>query len=438
MVLKRDLGLLHATMMGLGSTICAGVFMILGGAVGIAGPAVVLSFFLCGIVNMATMLSYCELGAAMPRVGGEYVYVRAAFGGLPAFIAGWYEWSSNLFYATLMVLGAASMLSYFIPVDKILIIVMLVVVFALLNIKGIKEAGITETLLTSILLAILLLYVIAGLRYGFRADAFKPFMPKGPLSIVGAMAFIFETYLGIEAIAATQAEIKEPEKTIPRAMILCSLILMVLYCLIAYVTIGILPPEVLIASGIPLYLVAEKTMAGVGAIMIAIAGLIAAVTSLNSAIIASSRAAYAMSRDGYFPRAMRDVHSDFGTPHTAIVAGAALILFLCIVDNLEFVVYSINFGFLIGFALVNLSLIVLRKSKPQLERPFETPLYPLTPIVGITTSLMLLVFIDVKPLAFGIGWGLLGSIVYFLTRRNDRLVHEEKGRREHYLDNEDE
>jgi APA family basic amino acid/polyamine antiporter len=111
MSVKRALGLLHATMMGLGSTICAGIFVILSPAVVIAGSAVILSFFICGIINIATMLSYCELGAAMPRLGGEYVYVKAAFKGLPSFLTGWYEWSSNIFYATLMVLGSAYLLS---------------------------------------------------------------------------------------------------------------------------------------------------------------------------------------------------------------------------------------------------------------------------------------------------------------------------------------
>lgn len=107
MSLRRELGLLHATLMGLGNTICAGIFIILGQAVEIVGPAVILSFLFCGIVNLTTILSYCALGAALPKVGGEYVYVKEAFKGLPSFLTGWFEWSSNTFYATLMVLGSA-------------------------------------------------------------------------------------------------------------------------------------------------------------------------------------------------------------------------------------------------------------------------------------------------------------------------------------------
>jgi len=243
MSVKRDLGLLHATMMGLGSTICAGIFVILSPAVVIAGPAVILSFLICGVINIATMLSYCELGAAMPRLGGEYVYVKAAFKGLPGFLTGWYEWSSNIFYATLMVLGSAYILSYVTTINQYFIMAALVVTFTLINIKGVKTAGSIQTLLTLILLAIIALFIGAGLAYGSGPNAFEPFMPKGFLGVIAAIAFIFETYVGVEAIAATQAEIKKPEKTIPRAMILSSITLIIIYCLVAYVTIGIVSPD---------------------------------------------------------------------------------------------------------------------------------------------------------------------------------------------------
>jgi len=417
MRLRRELGLLHATMMGLGSTICAGIFVILGPAVEIAGPAVVLSFLFCGIINIATMLSYCELGAAMPRVGGEYVYAKEAFNGFLSFLTGWYEWSSNIFYATLMVLGSAQMLVYVVPINNFLIMIILVAIFTAINIRGIKEAGVTQTLLTATLLAILFLFIGTGFSHGFKSDAFEPFMPKGPLSVITAVAFIFEIYVGVEAIAATQAEIKKPEKTIPRAMILCSLILMLVYTPIAYTTVGILSTEVLSNSSTPLNLAAEKTMGTVGVILLTAAGLIAALTSLNSAIIASSRAAYALSKDGYFPKVFTKVHNRYKTPNISILLSSAVILFFSTIDNIEFVTYLISFGFLIGFSLVNLSLIKLRRNKPYMKRPFKTPLYPLTPIIGIGTSLMLLAFFDIKPLVFGITWAIFGLTFYWLKKR---------------------
>ncbi len=404
-------------MMGLGSTISAGIFVILGPAIEIAGPAVILSFILCGVINTATMLSYCELGAAMPRVGGEYAYVMSAFEGLPTFITGWFEWSSNIFFATLMVLGSAYMLRSVTSLNQYVIVGVLVLVFTLINLWGIKSAGTAQTILTLALLAIIALFVGAGFAHGFRWNAFEPFMPKGSLSVFVAVALIFETYLGVEAIAATQAEIKRPEKTIPRAMIFCSVTLIILYTLVAFVAIGIVSPTVLSGSPTPLNSVGEILMGNEGVMIITLAGLIAAFTSLNSTIIASSRAAYAMSYSGHFPRSLRRVHGVFGTPYVAILFGSLIIFLLSLVDNLEFIVYSINFGFLIGFSLVNLSLIKLRRSRPDMHRPFKTPLYPLGPIVGIATSIGLLAFFNLRSLAFGFAWGLLGMLIYFYRRR---------------------
>lgn len=309
------------------------------------------------------------------------------------------------------------MLSYLVPINKFLIIVILIILFTAVNIKGIKEAGVAQTLLTLVLLAIIFLFIGAGLAHGLRSDTFEPFMPKGPLSVVAAIAFIFEIYLGVEAIAATQAEIKEPGKTIPRAMIICSLILIVVYCLVVFVAVGTISPDVLGKSQTPLNLVAEEIMGSVGVILVTVAGLIAALTSFNSAIIASSRAACAMSQNGHFPKILGKIHESYETPHVAIVFGSIIITVFSIIDNLEFVVYSINFGFLVGFSMANLSLIELRRSKPHLNRPFRTPLYPLMPIIGIVTSLMLMAFFEVKPLAFGTAWGLLGMIVYYFRQK---------------------
>ncbi|MFH0748569.1 MAG: amino acid permease, partial [Candidatus Bathyarchaeota archaeon] len=120
-----------------------------------------------------------------------------------------------------------------------------------------------------------------------------------------------------------------------------------------------------------------------------------------------------------FPKILGKIHKSCDTPHVAIILSAIIIAVFSVIDNLEFVVYSINFGFLLGFSMVNLSLIKLRRSQPHLNRPFRTPLYPLMPIIGIATSLMLLAFFEVKPLAFGTAWGLLGTIVYYFRLKNE-------------------
>jgi len=419
--LKRELGLLEATMMAMGSTICAGVFTLLGPAYRIAGPAVVLSFLFAGIINSCTMFSYCELAAAMPKMGGEYVYVKEAFDGIAAFVTGWFEWSSNIFYAALMALGSAVLVSAFTQIPSFVAAVVVAVIFAALNVKGIKESGTVESLLALILLGILSLLVGAGLVHGVEPETFNSIMAKGWPSILVVMALIFETYVGVEAVAATQAEIKQPEKTIPRAIVVSSVALIVLYCLIAYVTVGIVPKEILSEFSAPLTFLAEKLMGSVGGILLTAAGLIAALTSLNAATIAYSRAACAMSHDRYFPECLGRIHDCFRTPHIAVMSGSIIVAALSITGSIEFIAYLVSFGFIVGFSLVNLSLIKLRWSQPHLKRPYKVPLYPLTPVLGIISSLLLLAFFQIDTLIVGIAWSLLGLLIYFLRPRRKQV-----------------
>lgn len=420
--LRRELGLLEATMMGVGAAVSAGIFVILGQAAEMAGPSLILSFLLCGFINIATVLSYCELGAAIPRVGGEYAYVRSAFKGLPSFLTGWFEWSSNLFYAALMVLASSYMLAYIAPIDRTLTMLVLVIVFTIINIKGIKEAGAAQVLLTLMLMVVVVLFVGIGLSHPSNPNAFEPFMPNGPLGMIAAIALIFESYLGIEAVAATQAEIKEPKKTIPRAMILSSLILILIYCPIAYVAVTTVPIDALGNSSTPLDLVAQEIAGEFGVILITIVGLTASLTSLHSSIIASSRASFAMSKNGDLPKGLARVHKRYGTPYVTTLICSLLIFAISLVGDIRFIVYSISFGFLMGFIFVNLSLMKLRRSKPDLNRPFKTPLYPLMPIIGVISSVVILAFLDILPLVFGIIWFLLGSIAYF-ARKNHHGRH---------------
>jgi APA family basic amino acid/polyamine antiporter len=130
--------------------------------------------------------------------------------------------------------------------------------------------------------------------------------------------------------------------------------------------------------------------------------------------MAQSRVAYALSRDGYFPKGFSRIHQKFSTPHVAVVVGAVFTAVLAATGIINFVGYATDFGFIIGFALVNLSLIKLRRDKPLLNRPFKTPLYPYTPIAGIVTSLFLLAFIDVGVLSFGVTLSILAVLAYYI------------------------
>ena len=399
-------------MLGIGGTLSAGNFVILGYAVGLAGSTIVIVVLLCGIISLLTMFSYCELGTVIPRAGSEYTFAKVAYGGFIAFLTGWFEWLSNMFYAALSSIGFAYIISYFFPVNVPLIAVFMVILFTAVNIRGVKEVGTIETILTVVVLTILGIYAWTGWSYGLSMEEFKLSAPQGLIGVFAATAYLFELYLGAEAVAVAQAEVKNPEKTIPRAMILSSVILIIMYTGIVYVTLRVAPPETIVGQTSPIAFAAERIMGKLGAILVTIALAIAGLAATNEAIMAQSRTVYALSRDGYFPKALSKIHKRFGTPYVAVVVSSILTIAFASTGLVNFVVYAVNLGFILGFSIVNLSLIKLRKERPHLKRPFKAPLYPFTPIAGITISLTLLLFIDPWVMVLGVEATILAYLAY--------------------------
>jgi APA family basic amino acid/polyamine antiporter len=410
--LRRELGLFRATMIGIGGTLSAGNFVILGHAASLAGSTIVIVVFVCGIISLLTMFSYCELGTVIPHAGSEYTFAKVAYGGFIAFLTGWFEWLSNMFYATLSAIGVAYIISYVIPINVPLVAIFVVILFAAVNIRGVKEVGTVETILTIVVLTILGIYAWNGWSYGLSMEEFKLSAPQGLIGIFAATAYLFELYLGAEAVAVAQAEIKNPEKTIPRAMILSSVILIILYTTIVYVTLKVVPPETIAGQTSPITFAAEQIMGKLGAILVTIALAIAGLAATNEAIMAQSRTVYALSRDGYFPKAFSKIHKRFGTPYVAVVLCSIFTIAFTSTGLVNFIVYAVNLGFILGFSIVNLSLIKLRKEKPRLKRPFKAPLYPFTPIAGIIISLILLLFIDPWVMVLGAEATILAYLAY--------------------------
>ena len=413
--LKRELGLLHATMMGIGGAICAGVFVTLGYASTLAGTGLIIAVVLCGIINLFTMLSYAELGAALPSAGGEYTFAKVAFGGFLSFATGWFEWLSNMFYAAFSAVGFAYLVSYVVPAVNVpLLAVLIIAVFTAINVKGVKETGLSQTLMTLLILGLLAIFIVYGLFTDHVAGSLNLSAPQGFLGVLRASAFIFVVYLGGEAIAVAQGEIKNPGKTIPRAILLTCVTLIVIYSATVFVVLRVVPPESLIGKASPLAYVAEQFMGPLGVVIVTVAGIVAAVSSVNTSTMAHSRVAYALARDGYFPKGFFNVHKRFCTPFIAVLLGSAFTAMFAATGIVNFVAYATDFGFIIGFIFVNLSLIRLRKIQPNLHRPFKVPLYPLTPILGIATSLMLIFFLEPGTLLIGLELFVFGLVAYYI------------------------
>jgi len=427
--MKRKLGFFDAVMMGLSGSIGFEIFVLMDYAYfGLAGPSIILALLLGGLVNLLIMFSYCELSAAIPEVGGEYTYTKAAYGGLVAFVSGCLRWLASVFGASLAALAFARQLSYlflriapvfevFVSIQTPLIAVIVIIILTALDVKGAKKVG---PMIVVTFLALFTIFLLSGLWHGLTPpDVVPKPLPQGLSGVFAATAYMFPMFFGMRALVAGAAQIRNAEKNIPRAIILSASLIVPLYISVAYVAVGVVP---LGDFDEPfLNLAAENILPGVGGVLFAIAGMVASLSALGTSIAVQSSVARGMSRDGYLPKALLSVHRRYGTPYVATIAGSLFIIFLSAVGYVEFLGYAASFGSILVFALVNLSLLKLRKKKPYLKRAFKAPLYPFTPIAGVVMSFVLLVspvfFGDVNAIsALMSGLGLMGLVLltYYL------------------------
>jgi APA family basic amino acid/polyamine antiporter len=397
----RTLGLFNIVMIGLSGAIGFEVFVLMDYAYfHLAGPDIILALALAGVINLLIMLSYCELGAAMPEVGGEYTYIKIAYGKYVAFISGCFRWLASVFGAALaavaFVLQLAFLFSFIAPETQSLILTqvsllsaIVVIAYGALEVRGVKELG------NIIVVALIVLFVgliAGGLVHGLGQIEFfsKPLLEDFS-GVFAATVYVFPMFFGMRALIAVAAAAKRPEKDIPRGLLLSALLMTPLYILLAYVAVGAISPEQTTLSIPLLGYLAEETFGNAGGILFAIAGMAACLSGLRAALLVQSNIARGMSRDGYFPKILLKIHPRFGTHYVAVIAGSLFIMLLSTLGAVPFLGYAASFGSLFVFALVNLSLMKLRKDKPHMDRPFKTPLYPFTPIMGIVLSVALLI-----------------------------------------------
>jgi amino acid transporter len=443
----RSLGLLDATMVGMGAMIGAGIFVLTGLAAEIAGPAAILVFGLNGVVTTFTALSYAELASAIPESGGGYAFVKEVFAPASSFTMGWMLWFAYTIAGALYAIGFASnfveflslfgvhvpetarLLGVTIPVAEIGFAVGIVGLLAALNAVSTSASGGAETAVTLVKIAILLVFAGFG---AFAADPgeFTPFFPAGELSVVPAMGLTFIAFEGYDLIATVTEEVKNPRKNIPRAIFLSLAATIVIYLLVVYVAIGTLGAERLGAAGETAIAQAAESfmpaipLLGSGASLIAFGAVFSTLSALNAVVLASSRVAFAMGRERQLPPDFGRLHSKYGTPFRAVLVSAGIMAVSVVGLPIQQVGNLSSLFFLLSFVVVNASVIRLRRERPNVTRPFEIPLYPAPPVLGILLNLVIAgYFLVTDPMTWGlaIAWLALGGGVYlFLERRKDQ------------------
>ncbi len=428
--LDRTLGMYSALMISIGTMIGSAIFVLAGTSYATAGPGASLAIFLAGIAAVFTGLSFAELVTVIPKAGGGYVYVKEATGNnIIGFICGWGFWLGYAMSCGLFALGFGNFINYIFPfIPQMAAAYLLVVYVMFTNIKGTKSSGTLQNVITTMLVALLALYVIAGV-FHLDLDNQTPYTPQGMSGVFNAMGFLYMTYI-YGLITTASEEVIEPEKTIPKAILISIAAVIVIKTSVFFIGCGILPWQQLVPSvtSTPMIDTAVHIGGAFGGYLFAFAGILATLSSINTAVMASSRTSFAMARDQRLPSLFKAINRTTKTPVFSIVMSSIIVFIAVSIRDLEHISTVTSIFSLTGYSLVNVALILFRQKKPELERKFRVPFYPFTPLLGIGMNLFLIVNLAVsdRP-ALIIAVSVIGAGVLYYYLIMPKLKYAAKG-----------
>ena len=425
--LTRSLGFWGATGIGIGAIIGTGIFVLIGVASGIAGPAVILSFIIAGFVALLTGLSTAELSSFIHESGGSYIYTTKAFGPFPGFVVGWMKSFDYIVGASAVSVGFAAYFAYFagIPATTATLVAVATIwplVLMLLNVRGIREASWTNNLLVALKILALLVFIVVGasaLISGGSFANYHPFFPRGFSGVMSGAAIIFFAFIGFNTIAIMAEEIKEPEKNVPKAILFAFAVCTLIYIGVSVVAVGVVNWQALGTSSAPLEFALKSVTDNIFILeFIAISALFATTSVIMASIMGGSRALFAMARQGVLPQVLSTISNRNVPVYTILVCGLVISgIVLLTGGNLDWLASIFNFGTLLTFFFINLSLLRLRRTMPDAGRGFKVPLYPYTPVFAMISCIVLAFYLNANAVMTACVFLVVGIIVYYLNKR---------------------
>ncbi len=449
--LVRSLGLLDIVMIGIAAMIGGAIFVLTGPAIGLAGSAVLLAFIINAIITLFTAMGYAELGSAMPEAGGGYLWIREGLPRPNAFISGWMAWLAHIIAGSLYSVGFGSFfvsflqmtniltmdsLFNFIPIDK-LIAIASIALFAIVNIRGTSETGKIGTVVTMVQLVAIISVIIAGF-WSMSSNPdwqsnFADFMPTGLTGLISAMGLTFIAFEGYEVIVQSGEEVKNPRRNIPRAIFIFLAVVVVMYCLVAFVSIGAIFPDTDPAwqfigqnGDLGISKAAELFMP-YGGFIVLVGGLVSTLAALNATTFSSARVAFAMGRHYNLPHKLGEIHPKFKTPSISVILSCTIMAVMAYALPLELIAQASAVIFLLLFTQVNVAVITIRRMYgDRLDYGFKTPFFPIIPITGIILMMGLALYLLVTaPFSWVITalWVLVGFVIYRLFTFRKEVDH---------------
>ncbi|WBB79062.1 amino acid permease [Micromonospora sp. WMMD882] len=457
--LKRRLGARDLTGFGIGIVIGTGIFTLTGlEAREHAGPGVVLSFAIAGLVALLAALCYAELASSVPAAGSAYTYAYATMGEIVAWIIGWDLLLEFALGAAVVARGWSGYLAELFDLPAAwfgeeggvvnLGAIGIVLLLGVVAIVGVRESARLTNVLVLVKVAICVFVVIAG-AFFVKAANLTPFVPPseeagsgeggirqpvtqlifgmepsvfGFAGVLTAAAVVFFAYTGFEAVANLGEETKNPRRDLPLGLLGTLVIASVLYIGVSLVLVGMVPYTE-IDRGAPIASAFESVGAGWAAILVSIAAVAGLTSVILVDLVAMGRVGFAIARDGLIPPAVAKVHPRWGTPYRISAVMTVVVALLAGFLPLTALADLVSIGALCAFVLVSLAVPILRRTRPELERPFRVPFSPVLPVVSALACLYLMLNLSVETWLRFLAWMLLGALIYFgYGHRRNRLA----------------
>lgn len=429
--LARSIGLFQLTLFGVGATIGTGIFIVLTQAVPVAGPAVIWSFVMAGVVAGLTAICYAELASAVPVSGSSYSYAYATLGeGIAMVVAacllleygvsaaavavGWSQYLNELF---------DNLFGFTIP-DAIsqapeqggvfnLPAVLLILMCSALLIRGASESAKVNAVMVLIKISVLILFIAVGVT-GWDSNNLSNFSPFGLDGITSAAGIIFFSYIGLDAVSTAGEEVKNPRRNMPLAIIASLIVVTTLYVLVTVVAVAAQPFGAFEGQDAGLSAILEQVTGSTWPATVLAAGAVVSIFSVTLVVIyGQTRILFAMGRDGMIPSIFHRVNPRTLTPVPATIIVAIVVSLLAGVLPINFLAEMTSIGTLVAFLVVSVGVMVLRYTQPDLPRGFKVPLFPVIPILSILGCFWIIKDLRFVTIAVFVIWASVAIAWYF-------------------------
>lgn len=439
--LKRNLKAKDIAAFGIGAVVGVGIFVATGEGAHSAGPAVIISFIIAGIVACLCALCYCELSTMFPVAGSTYSYSYIVFGEIIAMIIGWCLTAEYLVACSAVAsgwsgtfVGILKSMGIMLPtaftaspskggiVDLPAVLIIALITYILYY--GMKESAKVNNIIVGIKITIIIVFIVLGASHINPAN-YQPFAPHGFNGIFAAASTIFFSFIGFDAISTAAEEAENPKRDIPIGLISCLIAVTILYVSVATVLTGMVPyNEIISENAVPGAL--ARVGINWGAALVGTGAILGMISTMMVVLYGQVRVFMVMSRDGLLPKLFSKVHPAHNTPYISTIITGCIAAIIAGFLPLNIIVEFLSTGTLLSFIAVSAAVIVLRKTMPDFKRIFKTPGVPFTPCVSIICCISLLCGLKLITWIGFLVWLAIGLLVYFFYGRKHSVLQNKE------------